>query len=116
VLADIPFSPVLTKVLSPVLGFGTDDATVDWVSYNFIPIDPPGYDILEYLVGRLVMEWRKTVEKLVHDPEARDLMERLMCTDPLRRLGANGASEVKCHPFFTEIDWNTIATIESLGH
>jgi serine/threonine-protein kinase RIM15 len=46
-------------------------------------------------------------------PEARDLMERLMCTDPGRRLGAHGAYEIKSHPFFTGLDWHTIATVEA---
>ena len=46
-------------------------------------------------------------------PEARDLMERLMCMDPARRLGAHGAQEIKAHPFFAGIDWGTIATVEA---
>lgn len=40
--------------------------------------------------------------------EAKDLMNRLMCTDPNQRLGANGAEEVKKHPWFAEIKWDTI--------
>lgn len=35
-------------------------------------------------------------------------MERLMCTDVEKRLGANGADEVKDHPFFKEINWETL--------
>lgn len=45
--------------------------------------------------------------------EARDLMERLMCMDPGRRLGAHGACEIKTHPFFADLDWSTIATVEA---
>lgn len=40
--------------------------------------------------------------------EAKDLMNRLMCTDPDQRLGANGAEEVKKHPWFAEIKWETL--------
>jgi CheY-like chemotaxis protein len=41
-------------------------------------------------------------------PEARDFMERLLCTDPEQRLGFNGAEEVKNHPFFKDINWDTL--------
>ena len=36
---------------------------------------------------------------------ARDLLTRLLDRDPQRRLGANGASEIKAHDFFSNIDW-----------
>lgn len=41
-------------------------------------------------------------------PEAKDLIENLLRTDPSKRLGANGASEIKNHPYFKEINWNTV--------
>ncbi|KAJ1995749.1 rim15, signal transduction response regulator [Coemansia spiralis] len=41
-------------------------------------------------------------------PEARDFITRLLCRDPKRRLGYNGAEEVKAHPMFKSIDWATI--------
>lgn len=43
-------------------------------------------------------------------PEARDFMERLMDTNPAKRLGANGVEEVKAHPFFKDIDWDCLLT------
>jgi CheY-like chemotaxis protein len=43
-------------------------------------------------------------------PEARDFMERLMDTNPSKRLGANGSEEVRQHPFFKDIDWNCLLT------
>lgn len=42
--------------------------------------------------------------------EARDFMERLMTLDPKKRLGFNGAEEVKNHPFFKDINWDTLLT------
>lgn len=29
-----------------------------------------------------------------------------LCTSPDRRLGANGADEIKAHPFFANVDWD----------
>ena len=39
--------------------------------------------------------------------EAMDLMNR-MISDPNKRLGKNGADEIKAHPFFKGVDWNNI--------
>jgi serine/threonine-protein kinase RIM15 len=83
--------------------------------YEFLYGIPPFHDetpdkVFENIIARRINWYEDQIEI---SPEARDLMERLMCTDPLRRLGAHGASEVKSHPFFADIDWNTIATVEA---
>ncbi|KAJ1898346.1 rim15, signal transduction response regulator, partial [Coemansia sp. IMI 209127] len=41
-------------------------------------------------------------------PETRDFITKLLCRDPKRRLGYNGADEVKAHPMFRGVDWGTI--------
>ena len=41
-------------------------------------------------------------------PAARDLLTRLLDRDATRRLGSNGASEIKAHPFFHSIDWRKL--------
>ena len=40
-------------------------------------------------------------------------MERLLSVDPIRRLGANGAEEVKAHPWFNGIEWDKVTTTEA---
>lgn len=45
--------------------------------------------------------------------DALDFMQRLMTVDSLKRLGANGAEEVKSHSFFAGIDWDKITTTEA---
>ena len=40
-------------------------------------------------------------------------MERLLTVDPLRRLGANEADEVKVHPWFADIEWDKVTTTEA---
>lgn len=49
-------------------------------------------------------------EHIPVSPEARDFMERLMTSDPTQRLGYHGAQEVKQHPFFKSIQWDTLLT------
>lgn len=61
------------------------------------------------LSGRI--DW--TEEYVDHSDEARDFMERLLAIDPTKRLGANGADEVKNHPFFAGIDWDKVTTTEA---
>ena len=57
------------------------------------------------------VEWHEDFIEI--SPEARDFMERLMTLDPARRLGANGADEVKNHPFLSDINWDTVTTSEA---
>ena len=45
-------------------------------------------------------------------PEAEDLIEKLLNHDPNKRLGKNGAEEVKSHPFFANIKWDGLKDIE----
>ncbi|CAH2035750.1 unnamed protein product [Thlaspi arvense] len=41
--------------------------------------------------------------------EAQDLINRFLVHEPEKRLGANGAAEVKSHPFFEGVDWENLA-------
>jgi len=45
--------------------------------------------------------------------EVKDFMRRLMDTNPATRLGANGADEVKNHPFFEGIEWDKVTLKEA---
>lgn len=48
-------------------------------------------------------------------PEAKDLICQLLNKDFMHRLGANGAEEIKKHPFFAKICWETIKTEKPLA-
>ncbi len=48
------------------------------------------------------------------DPDAKDLLKRLLNRDPNRRLGANGADEIKNHKFFNDLIWDSIWNKEYL--
>jgi|688.fasta_scaffold89919_3 serine/threonine protein kinase len=41
-------------------------------------------------------------------PESKDLISQLLNIDFVNRLGANGAQEIKDHPFFSGIDWKNL--------
>lgn len=45
--------------------------------------------------------------------EAQDLIDRFLDPEPNHRLGANGSSEVKAHPFFKGIDWDNLAFLKA---
>lgn len=43
-------------------------------------------------------------------PDCKDLLQRLLCKDPNKRLGSQGGSEeIKRHPFFKDVDWKLIS-------
>ena len=108
--------------LSPetILGIGGDEHGVDWwalgvVLYEFLYGIPPFHAdaperVFDNIVSRRI-DWHD--DEMEVSAEARQLMDRLMCYDPAKRLGANGADEVKRHPFFAGIDWETITTAEA---
>jgi len=59
---------------------------------------------------RRILHWRETLhfpEDVRLTPEARDLIERLLC-DTKDRLGFHGVEEIKAHPFFKGVDWEHI--------
>ena len=85
---------------------------VDWWSVGVIFFEmivgyPPFFSEDPSVTCQKIMQWKKTLviptdAKL--NPAAADLIARLMC-DAEHRLGANGAEEVKAHPFFKKTDW-----------
>ncbi|XP_074836489.1 microtubule-associated serine/threonine-protein kinase 1 [Carettochelys insculpta] len=85
---------------------------VDWwamgiVLYEFLVGCVPFFgDTPEELFGQVISDeilWPDGEEALPSD--AQHLISCLLQTDPLVRLGAGGAFEVKQHRFFKELDW-----------
>ncbi|KAL1921365.1 uncharacterized protein VTP21DRAFT_11081 [Calcarisporiella thermophila] len=99
-----------------ILGTG-QDAMVDWwalgvVCYEFLYGVPPFHadkpeSVFENILSRNI-DWLE--DEMNISSVARDFMERLLCPDPARRLGANGAEEVKSHPFFKGVQWDALLT------
>ncbi|KAI9014365.1 hypothetical protein CLU79DRAFT_767266 [Phycomyces nitens] len=97
-----------------ILGTG-EDTMVDWwalgvICYEFLYGIPPFHaetpdKVFENILSRRI-DWHEDTVDI--SPEARDFMERLMTLDPKKRLGANGPEEVKQHPFFKDLNWDTL--------
>jgi len=57
-----------------------------------------------------ILNWEKYLQvppEIKLSNEANDLIKR-MISDPTKRLGKNGADEIKAHPFFKGVDWDHI--------
>ncbi|XP_024517080.1 probable serine/threonine protein kinase IREH1 isoform X1 [Selaginella moellendorffii] len=46
--------------------------------------------------------------------EAADFIDKLLAEDPNHRLGAKGAAEVKAHPFFKEVEWDSVGSQQAV--
>ncbi|KAK1315187.1 Serine/threonine-protein kinase AtPK1/AtPK6 [Acorus calamus] len=103
--------------LAPEILLGTGHGTTaDWWSVGVILFElivglPPfnaehPQTIFDNILNRKI-PWPRVPEEM--SPEAQDLIDRLLTEDPNQRLGAKGASEVKQHVFFKDINWDTLA-------
>ncbi|KAK6127848.1 hypothetical protein DH2020_038417 [Rehmannia glutinosa] len=103
--------------LAPEILLGTGHGfTADWWSVGVILFElivgiPPfnaehPQKIFENILNRKI-PWPRVPDEM--SLEAHDLIDRLLTEDPNQRLGAVGASEVKQHPFFRDINWDTLA-------
>ena len=93
------------------------DGMVDWwavgcILFEFLYGYPPFHDespekVFANILARRI-DWPEVDEEEEASDSAKDIMNKLMCLDSTKRLGAGGASEVKNHPFFADINWNTL--------
>ncbi|MES1913063.1 MAG: hypothetical protein MHM6MM_005293 [Cercozoa sp. M6MM] len=84
----------------------------DWWSlgallYEMLTGIPPFYSRDRKRLFKQILE-RKLQFPVYFSPAVKSLLRGLMSRDPLQRLGAHGAEEIKMHPFFNEIDWDLL--------
>lgn len=102
--------------LAPEILLGTGHGPeVDWwalgaMVFEFITSVPPFNDdspekIFDNIIN-LRIPWPS--EEDGFPPVARDFIEKLLVLDVEKRLGHNGADEIKGHPFFEGINWDTL--------
>ncbi|KAG8049316.1 hypothetical protein GUJ93_ZPchr0009g2005 [Zizania palustris] len=103
--------------LAPEILLGmTHGPTADWWSVGIILFEllvgiPPfnaehPQIIFDNIMNREI-PWPHVPEELSF--EAYDLIDKLLIENPVQRLGATGAGEVKGHPFFKDINWDMLA-------
>ncbi|KAF1808946.1 hypothetical protein P152DRAFT_176979 [Eremomyces bilateralis CBS 781.70] len=108
-------------------GVGQDE-TSDWWSLGCILFEmlygyPPFHadtpdQVFQNILDRKI-DW-PTEEQDPVSPEAKDLMNKLMCLDHRSRLGSNvddnyssGGEEIKAHPWFAGVNWTTVQQDEA---
>ncbi|CAL0299908.1 unnamed protein product [Lupinus luteus] len=98
-------------------GYGKE---CDWwslgaVMYEMLVGYPPFYSDEPLSTCRKIINWRthlKFPEEANLSTEAKDLISRLICNVD-RRLGINGADEIKAHPWFKGIEWDKLYQMEA---
>jgi serine/threonine protein kinase len=102
--------------LAPEVLLGTGHSfSVDWwalgvIVFEFLTGIPPFNDETEQNIFENILN-RKIPWEYIPDEvsmEARDFIDRLLCLKTEDRLGAHGAAEVKAHPWFKNIVWDTL--------
>ncbi|PGH05878.1 AGC protein kinase [Blastomyces parvus] len=108
-------------------GVGQDEMS-DWWSlgcilfeflYGYPPFNASTPDeVFQNILNRRI-NWPEEADELV-TPEAKDLMNKLMTINPEERLGSNasekypnGGAEVRAHPWFADINWDTLLEDEA---
>ncbi|KAK4240333.1 hypothetical protein C8A03DRAFT_31559 [Achaetomium macrosporum] len=104
------------------------DETSDWwsvgcIMFEFLYGIPPFHasepdQVFENILARRI-HWPEEDEDEV-SPEAKDLINKLLCSDPHQRLGANreekfqsGGEEIRNHPWFKDLNWDTLLQDEA---
>ncbi|XAR61784.1 Non-specific serine/threonine protein kinase [Bertholletia excelsa] len=103
--------------LAPEILLGTEHGyAADWWSVGIILFElvtgvPPFNAespemIFDNILNRKI-PWPSVPDEMSY--EAQDLIDRFLVHDPDHRLGAKGSAEVKSHPFFEGVNWDTLA-------
>lgn len=101
------------EYLAPELLLGQGYAkAVDWwtlgvLLYEMLTGLPPYYDEdVPKMYKKILQEPLRFPDGF--DRDAKDLLIGLLSRDPSRRLGRNGADEIKNHPFFSQLSWKRL--------
>ncbi|KAH8910425.1 hypothetical protein BR93DRAFT_268158 [Coniochaeta sp. PMI_546] len=104
------------------------DETSDWwsvgcIMFEFLYGFPPFHastaeQVFENILARRI-QWPDENEDEV-SADAKDLINKLLCSDPAQRLGSNrdekfpsGGAEIRNHPWFRDLNWDTLLQDEA---
>lgn len=93
------------------VGKSADIYGIGAVLYEMISGTPPFYsNEIEKLYQNIKKS--KLVLHNYFSDELKDLLKKLLCRDPKKRIGIYNKSEIKSHPFFKDIDWEKLGRKE----
>ncbi|KAI3821064.1 hypothetical protein L1987_08620 [Smallanthus sonchifolius] len=103
--------------LAPEILLGTEHGyAADWWSVGVIlfelitgtpPFNSDHPERIFYNILNAKIPWPSIPNEMSY--EAQDMINRFLIHDPNQRLGAHGSSEVKAHPFFNGVNWDTLS-------
>ncbi|KAL8216109.1 hypothetical protein R6Q57_022946 [Mikania cordata] len=103
--------------LAPEILLGTEHGyAADWWSVGVIlfellsgtpPFNSDHPERIFYNILNAKIPWPSIPNDMSY--EAQDMINRFLIHDPNQRLGAHGSSEVKAHPFFNGVNWDTLS-------
>ncbi|KAK4441577.1 Serine/threonine-protein kinase tricorner [Sesamum alatum] len=96
-------------------GMECDWWSVGSIMYEMLVGYPPFYADDPMSTCRKIVNWKshlKFPEEAKLSREAKDLISKLLCGVD-KRLGSNGADEIKAHPWFKGVDWDSIYNMEA---
>lgn len=106
------------------------DETSDWWSvgcilFEFLYGYPPFHageaeQVFENILARRIQWPEEGEDEVSVSPEAKDLINKLLCSDPAQRLGSNhddkfkcGGEEIRSHPWFHDVNWENLLQDEA---
>ncbi|KAM9969133.1 hypothetical protein ACTFIW_003684 [Dictyostelium discoideum] len=110
------FAGTLEYMAPEMIQHATCGKAVDWWSIGILMYDmmigkPPFEHKNRALMQEKIISEKAKFPKFVSS-SARSLINGLLTKDPTKRLGANGAIEIKRHPFFKSTQWRKIENKE----
>ncbi|KAG8437927.1 hypothetical protein GDO86_008570 [Hymenochirus boettgeri] len=107
-----------TEYMAPeiIRGQGGHGKFVDWWSLGILiyelltgasPFTLEGEKNTQNEVSKRILKMEPSIPFFLSG-EAKDLVQKLLCKDPKKRLGAAGASQIKEHPFYKNMDWEAL--------
>ena len=93
------------------VGKSADIYGIGAVLYEMISGTPPFYsNEIEKLYQNIKKS--KLVLHNYFSDELKDLLKKLLCRDPKKRIGIYNKSEIKSHPFFKDLNWEKLGRKE----
>lgn len=92
-------------------GKGMDLWAFGCIVYQMVAGKPPFKAGNDYMTFQKILKMEYVFPEGFPD-DAKDLVQRLLLEEPSKRLGANDLNEIRQHPFFKDIDFARVASMD----